>query len=201
MKDSIFDLLFSFVEGTTIRTIINFIVQLFALLGTIGIALNVMFRVRRYWVKRKFKRIKKTYMNAEIIEVEELDSDSTNNRELHQSVQKIPLLSFLTKTLHPLMYFVKFGANTDSKEKLFNRLTNLEKKYVLLHVSGEDGVTRTLKLDEDSTDGSNVKRGKLRVGIKGALGIKDDGKDNQMVVDFLPGFDADTGQVVDNNQK
>jgi len=140
-------------------------------------------------------------MNAEIIEVEELDSDSTNNRELHQSVQKIPLPSFLTKTLHPLMYFVKFGANTDSEEKLFNRLTNLEKKYVLLHVSDEDGVTRTLKLDEDSTDGSNVKRGKLRVGIKGALGIKDDGKDNQMVVDFLPGFDADTGQVVDNNQK
>ena len=46
-----------------------------------------------------------------------------------------------------------------------------------------------------------MKRGKLRVVIKGALGIKDDGKDNQMVVDFLPGFDADTGQVVDNNQK
>ena len=34
--------------------------------------------------------------------------------------------------------------------------------------------------------------------MKGTLGVRSDEKGNRMVMDFLPGFDADTGQVTSN---
>jgi len=183
IKDSLFehivDFLFSFIEGTIIGTIVP---SIFIPVGVLLIIGGITFRIRKYLVERRLKKIKKVYINAEIIDIRD-DYDAIHDHEnynLQQFAQKLKLPSILQK-------FFIFVTEFDTEDRAT--------EYLILYASCEDGVTRTLKLDAESTDGSNVKRGKLRVGMKGTLRVRSDEKGNRMVMDFLPGFDADTGQV------
>ena len=69
--------------------------------------------------------------------------------------------------------------------------------YFVLIYYCEDGQRRRSEPIYDGTDRmfTDISREKVGIGTTGALILRVDKKERQTVTGFLPGFDADTGQV------
>ena len=119
----------------------------------------------------------KTHINAEIIEIEEIDPF------IQRLLQKLKIPRFLQQILISTLDF--FVISLDEVPE-----------YVISFLC-EDGVTRKQSSKSKETtfeEGriyEDVKKGKLRVGLKGAIIVH-----RAKVTGFLTGFDANTGQAI-----